>query len=68
MEAYAQLHGQSVAEALDHLLAAQLEWEQEDCEDAIKAVRQGYEDVKAGHTRPAEEFLEDLRVKYGFPR
>jgi hypothetical protein len=27
----------------------------------VEAVRLGYEDVKAGRTRPAAEFLEELR-------
>ena len=27
----------------------------------------GHDDVKAGRTRPAAEFLEELREKHGFP-
>jgi hypothetical protein len=43
------------------VLAEYLEWEREDHSP-------GHEDVKAGRTRPAAEFLEELREKHGFPR
>lgn len=68
LEEYAQLHGQTPADALDTLLAAQLEWERQDYQEAVEGIRRGYEDVKAGRTRPAEEFFEELRIKHGFPR
>jgi predicted transcriptional regulator len=65
LEAYAELHGQSPAEALDDLLAAQLEWERREYEDTVQAALRGYADVKAGRTKPAEEVHEALRRKYG---
>jgi hypothetical protein len=34
----------------------------------VEAVRRGDGDVKAGRTRPAAEFLEELREKHGFAR
>ena len=37
-------------------------------QDTVEAIRKGYEDVKAGRTRPPAEFLEELRVRHGFPR
>jgi predicted transcriptional regulator len=68
LEAYAQRRGQDTAAALDDALAEYLEWEQQDFQEAVEGIRQGYEDVKAGRTQPAEEAFEELRVKHGFPR
>ena len=68
LEEYAQRRGQDPADALDEALANYLECEQQDFEEAVQGIRQGYEDLKAGRTRPAAEFLADMRQKYGFPR
>ena len=68
LEEYAQRRGQDTAAALDDALAAYLEWERNDYQEAVEGIRRGYEDVKAGRTRPAAEFLEELREKHGFPR
>jgi len=68
LEEYAQRHGQDAAAALDEVVATYLEWERQDYDEAVECIRRGYEDVKAGRTRPAAEFLEELRVKHGFPR
>jgi predicted transcriptional regulator len=68
LEAFAQRHGKDTAAALDDALAEYLEWEQRDYQHSVAAIRRGDEDVKAGRTRPATEFLEELRVKHGFPR
>ena len=68
LEEYAQRHGQDPASALDEALAAYLEWERQDFDDAIAGIRRGDADVKAGRTRPASEFLADMRRKHGFPR
>jgi hypothetical protein len=65
LEEYAQQHGQSAADALDDLLAAQLEWERREYDETVQAAIRGYEDVKAGRTRPAREVYESLRVKHG---
>jgi predicted transcriptional regulator len=67
LDNYAQRYGQSVTDALDEALAAYLEWERTDYQEAIKGIRQGCEDVKAGRTRPASEFLSEMRRKYGLP-
>jgi predicted transcriptional regulator len=67
LEDYAQRHGQDPAAALDDVLAAALEWERQDYQDAVEGIRRGDEDVNAGRTRPAAEFLAEVRRKYGFP-
>ena len=68
LDKYAQRHGQDAATALDEVLANYLEWEQQDHNETVDGVMEEYADVKAGRTQPAEEFLEELRVKHGFPR
>ena len=68
LEEYARRHGKDATAALDDVLATYLDWERQDYEESVGAIRRGYEDVKAGRTRPAAEFLEELREKYGFPR
>jgi predicted transcriptional regulator len=68
LEAFAQRHGQDAAAALDNVLAEYLEWERQDYAESVAAIRRGHEDVKAGRTRPAAEFLEELREQHGFPR
>jgi predicted transcriptional regulator len=67
LDDYARRHGQDVTDALDEAPAAYLEWEQADYQEAVEAIRQGYEDVKAGRTRPAAEFFAEMRRKYGIP-
>jgi predicted transcriptional regulator len=68
LDAYAQRHGQDAVTALDEVLADALAWDQQEFEKSVSAIRQGYEDVKAGRTRPASEFLEEVRAKYDFSR
>ena len=65
LEEYAQRHGQDTAEALDEALAAYLEWERQDFEQAVECIRRGQEDVKAGRTRPAAGFISAMRRKHG---
>lgn len=67
LDDYAERHGQAPAEALDEVLADALEWERQDFEASVEAIRRGYEDMMAGRTRPAEEVHQDLRRKHGFP-
>jgi len=67
-EAFAQRHGKDTAATLDDALAEYLEWEQQDYQQSVAAIGRGSEDVKAGRTRPATEFLEELREKHSFPR
>lgn len=67
LEEYAQRCGIKPADALDEALAAYLDWSQED-EQSIEGIRRGYEDVRAGRTTPANQFLENLRAKHGLPR
>lgn len=68
LEEFARRRGKSTADALDDALAAYLEWEGQDYREAVEAVRQGYEDVKAGRSVPADEFLDELARKHGLPR
>ena len=68
LEEYARRRGQDTATALDDALAAYLEWERQDFEEAAEGIRRGYEDVKAGRTRVAAEFLSEMRLKHGIPR
>lgn len=68
LEEYAERHGQDPAVALDEALAAYLEWERQDFEEAVGGIRRGHEDVRAGHSRPAAQFLSQMRQKHGIPR
>jgi predicted transcriptional regulator len=68
LEEFARRRGTSTAEALDDVLADYLAWERQDYQDALEGIREGYEDVKAGRTRPVDEFLDDFARKHGLPR
>ena len=68
LEEYARRRGQDPASALDDALAAYLEWERQDFSEALEGIRNGYEDLKAGRTRPAGDFLAELRRKHDLPR
>jgi len=63
LEELARRRGTTTAEALDEALAAYLDWERQDYQEAVAGIRQGYQDVKAGRTKPADQFLDDLRRK-----
>jgi predicted transcriptional regulator len=68
LEEFARRRGKTPAEALDEALAAYLEWESQDFEEAVRGIQQGYDDVKAGRTRSADEFLADIRRKHDISR
>jgi predicted transcriptional regulator len=68
LEEFARRRGKTPAEALDEALAAYLELESQDFEEAVRGIEQGYADMKAGRTRPADDFLSDMRRKHGLPR
>jgi hypothetical protein len=36
--------------------------------EAVQAIQEGYDEMKAGLARPAREVFEELREKYGLPR
>jgi predicted transcriptional regulator len=59
LDDYAKRHGQDPAAAHDDALAAYLEWERQDYQEAVEGIRRGHEDVKAGRTHPADEVFED---------
>lgn len=67
LEEYAQRHGQDPAAALDEALGAYLEWERQEFEETVEGIRRGHEDVRAGRTRPAAEFLSEMRRKHDIP-
>lgn len=67
LEDYARRHGQNPITALDDVLGDWLEWERLDFQEAVDGIRRGYEDVKAGRTRPAAEFIAEMRRKHGLP-
>ena len=67
LEEYARRHGLDTEAALDDALAAYLEWERQDFEEAVEGLRRGCEDVKAGRTHPAAEFLAEMRLKHDIP-
>jgi predicted transcriptional regulator len=68
LEEFARRRGRSTADALDDVLADYLEWERQDYQEAVEGIRQGYEDVKAGRTKAADQFLDDFARKHGLPR
>jgi predicted transcriptional regulator len=68
LEDLARRRGKSTADALDDVLADYLDWERQDYQEAVEGIRQGYEDVKGGRTRHAEQFLDDFVRKHGLPR
>lgn len=68
LEDFARRRGRDTATALDEALAEYLKWERQDYAEAIEGIRQGLEDVKAGRTRPAGEFLDECSRKHGLPR
>ena len=68
LEEYAKRHGQAPADALDEVVANYLEWEKQDFQEAVEGIARGMEDVKAGRTRPAKEFLDELGGKHGLSR
>ena len=68
LEEFARRRGKSTADALDDALAEYLEWERQDYQEAVEGIRQGLEDVKAGRTKPADEFLDEFARKHGLPR
>jgi predicted transcriptional regulator len=68
LEEFARRRGKSPAEALDEALANYLEWEQQDFEEAVQGIQQGYDDVRAGRTRPADKVIGDLGQKHGLSR
>jgi len=68
LEEFARQRGKDPSEALDEALAAFFDSELRDFEDAVAGIQRGHEDVSEGRHRPAQEFLDELRVKHGFPR
>jgi hypothetical protein len=68
LEEYARRRGKTTADALDDVLAEYLEWERQDYQEAVEAVGEGVEDMKAGRSKPAEQFLDEFARKHGLPR
>jgi predicted transcriptional regulator len=68
IEELARKKGKTPADTLDEALAAYLEWEEQDLEKSVQGIQHGYEDMKSGRTRPADQFIRELRRKNGVPR
>jgi predicted transcriptional regulator len=68
LEYAAHRHRQDPATALDEVLREALEWERQDYREAVKGIRNGYADLKAGRVRPIDEAFDELREKHGIPR
>ena len=68
LEDFARQRGKTPAGALDEALAAYLEWEQQDFEEAVRGIQQGHDDAQLGRTRSVEEFLNDMQNKHGLSR
>ncbi len=68
LEEYARRRGQDPATALDQALGNYLEWERQDFAEAVEGIHRGYQDVRAGRTKPAAEFLSELRRKHDISR
>ena len=68
LEEYAKRHGQDISTALDDVLSDYLAWERQDYSETVAAVNEAYEDVRAGRTRPSDDFFTEVRLKYGFSR
>lgn len=68
LEEFARRRGKTPADALDDVLAEHLDWERHDYQEAVQAVRQGLEDVKAGRMKPADEFLDEFAREHRLPR
>ena len=66
LEAYAQRHGQDAVAALDEVLASYFEWEQQDYQASLEAIRRANDDVITGRTKSADEVHKAVRQKYGF--
>jgi predicted transcriptional regulator len=64
---YASRHGQDPAIALDHVLAAALEWDRQNYHEAVEAIGRGFVDFRAGRVRSIEESFAKLREKHGLP-
>jgi hypothetical protein len=68
LDLYARRHGQDPATALDDVLGAYLEWEEQDYREAVEGISAGYADFKARRTQPADQMFDELREKHGLPR
>jgi predicted DNA-binding protein len=60
LDEYAKRHGQGPAAALDEALAAYIEWERQDFEQAVKGIGPGQEDVRAARTRQISANLQGV--------
>jgi predicted transcriptional regulator len=59
--------GQDVNFVASELLANVLEWEEQDSEEAIKGIQQGFDDFESGRFRSSQDFSEEQRHKYNLP-
>jgi predicted transcriptional regulator len=60
LDEYAKRHGQDPVAALDDVLAAYFDEEQQDYREAVEGIRRGYADHQAGRRQPLAEVFEEL--------
>lgn len=68
LEEFARRRGKTPADALDDVLGEYLDWELQDYQEAVQAVRQGLKDLKAGRMKPADKFLDEFAREHRLPR
>ncbi len=76
LDDYARRRGQDPAAALDEAVASFLDWDLRETAETLGSVEAAYQSVRAavrmavraGRTRPASEFLEEIREKHGLSR
>ncbi len=59
--------GKDVATVAAELLASVLEWEAQDCEEAVKGIQRGLDDFEVGRFRSFAEFAEEQRQRVEAP-
>jgi hypothetical protein len=59
LEAYAERHGKDAVTALDEVLADYLAADQQEYDDTVKAVTEGYESVRRGARVRQRNFLKN---------
>jgi predicted transcriptional regulator len=59
--------GQEVNLVASKLLAAVLEWQEQDSAEAIEGIQRGLDDFEVGRFRNFQEFAEEQRLKHNLP-
>jgi predicted transcriptional regulator len=59
--------GQEVNFVASELLAAVLEWQEQDSKETIEGIQRGLDDFEVGRFRDFQEFAEEQRLKHDLP-